>query len=103
MQALSSRVTRLLRDPELFREACFIGGQWVAAAGHPTITVDDPATGEAIGVVPRLGRVETRQAIDAAAAAFPEWRARTAKERAVALRRWFDLLMAHQDDLARLL
>jgi succinate-semialdehyde dehydrogenase/glutarate-semialdehyde dehydrogenase len=103
MQALTTRVTRLLRDHELFREACYIDGQWLPAAGRPTIPVDDPATGETIGVVPKLGQVETRQAIDAAAAAFPEWRARTAKERAVVLRRWFDLLMANQDDLARLL
>jgi succinate-semialdehyde dehydrogenase/glutarate-semialdehyde dehydrogenase len=103
MQALNNRVTKLLRDQELFRESCFIDGQWLAAAGRPTITVDDPATGESIGVVPRLGRAETKHAIDAAAAAFPDWRARTAKERAVVLRRWFDLLIAHQDDLARLL
>jgi succinate-semialdehyde dehydrogenase/glutarate-semialdehyde dehydrogenase len=103
MQALSTRVTRLLRDQELFREACYIDGQWLDAAGRSTIAVDDPATGETIGVVPKLGRAETRQAIDAAAAAFADWRSRTAKERASILRRWFDLLMTHQDDLARLL
>src|SRR5262245_60616151 len=97
-----SAVGKLLQDRELFREACFINGQWVNP-GSATISVDDPATGEVIGTVPRLGRAETRQAIDAADAAFPAWRARTAKERAVLLRRWFDLVTAAQEDLARLM
>ena len=101
--AVSSRVVRLLRDPELFREACFIDGRWVASAGGPSILVDDPATGDIIGSVPKFGRSETRQAIDAAAAAFPDWRARTGKERAAILRRWYDLVMASQEDLATLM
>jgi succinate-semialdehyde dehydrogenase/glutarate-semialdehyde dehydrogenase len=96
-----------LRDARLFRQACYIDGAWVEAApgggSGGGIDVDNPATGETIGVVPRLGRAETRQAIDAAARAFPEWSHRTAKERAVVLRRWFDLVMANQDDLARLM
>ena len=91
--AVESKVTKLLRDRELFREACYIDGRWVAGDPGRTIQVDDPATGEIIGAVPRLGRAETRQAIDAAAAALPEWRARTAKERSVVLRRWFELIM----------
>jgi succinate-semialdehyde dehydrogenase/glutarate-semialdehyde dehydrogenase len=101
--AVDSRVTKLLRDRELFREACYIDGRWVAGDASRTIQVDDPATGEIIGAVPRLGRTETKTAIDAAAAAFPEWRARTAKERAVVLRRWFDLIMSNQEDLATLM
>ena len=92
-----------LNDSRLFRQACYIDGAWVEAQGRPTIDVDNPATGEIIGVVPRLGRAETRQAIDAAARALPLWRRKTAKERAQALRRWFDLMMANQDDLARLM
>jgi succinate-semialdehyde dehydrogenase/glutarate-semialdehyde dehydrogenase len=92
-----------LKDPGLFRESCYIGGRWVGADGGATLEVDDPATGDILGVVPRLGRAETRIAVDAAAAAFPSWRARTGKERAVVLRRWFDLLMTHQDDLATLM
>jgi succinate-semialdehyde dehydrogenase/glutarate-semialdehyde dehydrogenase len=92
-----------LTDPKLFRQACYVDGAWIDAQGRPTIDVDNPATGEVIGVVPRLGRAETRQAIDAAARAFPLWRCRTAKERAQALRRWFDLMIANQDDLARLM
>jgi succinate-semialdehyde dehydrogenase/glutarate-semialdehyde dehydrogenase len=98
----SSRVHKLLKDPELFKEACYINGRWVAA-GARTIAVDDPATGDAIGVVPRLGRAETREAIDAAGAALPAWRAMTAKERAVVLKRWFDLIMSSQEDLAKLM
>src|SRR5216110_2108448 len=92
-----------LQDSKLFRQACYIDGAWVEAAVHGSIDVDNPATGEVIGTVPRLGRAETRQAIDAAARAFPEWRAKTAKERAIVMRRWFDLMMANQEDLARLM
>jgi succinate-semialdehyde dehydrogenase/glutarate-semialdehyde dehydrogenase len=99
---LTSRVGRLLTDQELFREACYINGRWRAAAGQ-SIAVDDPATGEVIGTVPKFGRAETREAIDAAAAAYPTWRKQTAKERAVVLRRWCELILASQDDLARLM
>jgi succinate-semialdehyde dehydrogenase/glutarate-semialdehyde dehydrogenase len=101
--AVQHRVTKLLQDPELFRERCYIGGHWVTAASGATIPVDDPATGEVIGTVPKAGRAETRTAIEQANAALPEWRARTGKERAVILRRWFDLLMANLEDLARLM
>jgi succinate-semialdehyde dehydrogenase / glutarate-semialdehyde dehydrogenase len=101
--AVESRPAKLLRDIELFREACYIGGHWVPGDGNRVVKVDDPATGEIIGAVPGFGRAETRAAIDAAEAALPEWRARTAKERAVLLRRWFDLIMSSQDDLARLM
>src|SRR6476469_9672949 len=99
--ATTSSVT--LNDSRLFRQACYIDGAWVDADGRAVVEVDNPATGEIVGVVPRLGRSETRQAIDAAARAFPSWRKRTAKERAQVLRRWFDLMLANQDDLARLM
>ena len=92
-----------LADPRLFRQSCYINGQWVEAKGLRTIAVDDPATGEVIGCVPNLGAEETRPAIDAAADAFTSWRKRTAKERAVILRRWFELMMANQEDLAYLM
>src|SRR5262245_65802156 len=92
-----------LSDPKLFRQACYIDGAWVEASSRGAIDVDNPATGEILGVVPKLGREETRRAVDAAARAFPDWRRRTAKERAAALRRWFELMMANQDDLARLM
>src|SRR5437762_1297917 len=92
-----------LQDSKLFRQACYIDGAWVEAAARGSIDVDNPATGEIVGTVPRLGRAETRQAIDAAARAFPAWRKKTAKERAIVMRRWFDLMMANQEDLARLM
>jgi len=92
-----------LADPKLFREACYIDGAWVDSGARPAVAVDNPATGDIIGHVPALGRVETKRAIDAAARAFPAWRWKTAKERAVVLRRWFELMMANQDDLARLM
>jgi succinate-semialdehyde dehydrogenase/glutarate-semialdehyde dehydrogenase len=101
--AAASKVTKLISDHTLFREACYVAGEWIQALNGATIPVDDPATGEVIGSVPRAGRAETRTAIDAAAAAFPEWRARTGKERAAILRRWFELVLANQDDLARLM
>jgi len=93
----------LLQDSKLFRQACYVDGAWIERAADGAINVDNPATGEIIGTVPRLGRSETRAAIDAAARAFPAWRKKTAKERAVVLRRWFELMMANQDDLARLM
>lgn len=85
----------------LQREACLIGGRWIDNGRW--IAVDDPATGEIIGRVPDLGASETEAAIAAARAARPAWAARTAKDRASVLRCFFDLMMAHQEDLARLL
>jgi succinate-semialdehyde dehydrogenase/glutarate-semialdehyde dehydrogenase len=93
----------ILKDPGLLRERCYIDGAWVTADDGATLPVHNPATGAALGVIPNLGVVETRRAIDAAAAALPAWAARTAKERAVLLRRWFDLIVAAQDDLAVLM
>src|SRR5881296_3733494 len=95
--------TTQLKDPRLFREACYVNGQWVQAKSGAAINVDNPATGEIIGTVPKLTGAETRQAIEAANRAFPAWSKKTAKERAAVLRRWFDLMMANQDDLARLM
>ena len=92
-----------LSDQKLFRQACYIDGEWVEPGPRGTLDVDNPATGETLGVVPRLGREETRRAIDAASRAFPAWRRKTAKERAAVLRRWFDLMMANQEDLAKLM
>ena len=92
-----------LKDVGLFRDACFIDGAWVGSSSGSSIAVDNPATGEIIGAVPSLGRAETRQAIEAADRAFEEWRKKTGKERAAVLRTWFDLMMANQEDLARLM
>ena len=89
-----------LQDEKLFRQHCYIDGEWVDAIGRETIPVTNPATGETLGTVPKMGAEETRRAIEAADRALPAWRAKTAKERAQILRNWFDLMMANQDDLA---
>jgi len=90
-----------LKDKKLFREACYIDGQWIH--GSATFDVDNPATGETIGRVPSLGAAETRSAIEAANRAFPSWSQKTAKERARILQKWFELVMANQEDLAKLM
>ena len=92
-----------LTDRALFRQACYIDGAWVAARSGATIDVDNPATGSIIGTVPRTGAAETRDAIAAADRALSDWRRKAAKERAAVLRRWFDLMLQHQEDLARLM
>lgn len=88
-----------LEDPTLLRQQCLIGGSWIGAANDATIGVRNPATGARLGAVPDLGAAETRQAIEAAAGALPGWAARCAKERAGILRRWCELILAHQSDL----
>lgn len=92
-----------LRDMNLFRQLCYINGAWVPARTAATIPVDNPATGQILGAVPNCGRGETSEAIAAAAAAFGDWRARTGKERATILHRWFELMMQSQEDLATLM
>ena len=91
-----------LQDPGLLRQAALIGGEWIEANGSG-IAVTNPSTGAVIGHVPRLGRAETARAIAAAATAQKDWAARPAKERADILRRWFDLMTAHKQDLGRIL
>ena len=92
-----------LKDEKLFRQQCYIDGAWVDALNRGTIPVTNPATGETLGTVPRMGAEETRHAIEAADRALPAWRAKTAKERAQILRRMYDLMMANQEDLATLM
>lgn len=92
-----------VQNTVLFRQQAFIDGEWVEADNGRVITVTNPATGETVGTVPRMGAAETRRAIEAANRALPAWRSLTAKERAVKLRRWFELMMANQEDLARLM
>jgi len=92
-----------LKDPSLLRTQALIGGQWINADSSATLDVRNPATGEKLGTAPKMGTAETRRAIAAAAAAMPAWAKKTAKERASILRRWYDLMMANQDDLAVLM
>ena len=92
-----------LNDPTLFRQQALIDGNWRDANSGETIAVTNPANGQQLGSVPKMGADETREAINAANRALPAWRALTAKERANILRRWFNLMIEHQDDLARLM
>ncbi len=88
-----------LKDASLLRQQCYIDGAWCDADSGETIPVTNPATGEVLGTVPKMGAAETRRAIEAAERAYPAWRALTAKERATILRKWHDLMMENQDDL----
>ena len=92
-----------LNDMTLFRQQAMIDGQWRDAPNGDVIAVTNPANGEQLGSVPKMGADETREAIEAANRSLPAWRTLTAKERANILRRWFDLMMENQDDLARLM
>ncbi|MBM3117785.1 succinate-semialdehyde dehydrogenase [Jeongeupia naejangsanensis] len=92
-----------LKNPALLRRQCPVAGEWIDADSGETIAVTNPATGETIATVPRMGAAETRRAIDAAKAEMRGWQRRTAKERAAVLRRWYELLLANQDDLAAIL
>ncbi|MEP7350218.1 MAG: NAD-dependent succinate-semialdehyde dehydrogenase [Sphingorhabdus sp.] len=92
-----------LKDTGLLRQAALIGDEWVPAAGRASVAVIDPATGDAIGAVPDCTAAETESAIAAAEAAWPQWRARTAHDRAVLLERWHALVLDNLDDLARIM
>lgn len=92
-----------LRDPGLLKAACYLDGQWADADSGETIEVRNPATGECIGTVPNMGAAETRRAIIAATSAFAAWRVRTAEERSRILRRWYELMIEHTEDLALLM
>ncbi len=92
-----------LSDSGLFRDKAYIDGAWAAADDGAVFAVTNPADGSHLAEVPRMGEAEARRAVDAAHAAFPAWSARTAKDRAAVLRRWFDLIMAAQEDLAVLM
>ncbi|WP_263771735.1 NAD-dependent succinate-semialdehyde dehydrogenase [Propionivibrio soli] len=91
-----------LKDAGLFRSQCYVDGIWTNADQGGTLTVRNPATGEELGAVPRMGGDETRRAIAAAHAALPGWRAQTAAARGKLLRRWSDLMLEHRQDLARI-
>ncbi|MBV2132372.1 NADP-dependent succinate-semialdehyde dehydrogenase [Pseudomonas sp. MAP12] len=92
-----------LKDPDLFRQQAFVNGQWCEADHGARTDICNPASGEKLGSVPNMGRTETHRAIAAAQAAQPAWRALTAKERATKLRKWYELIMANQDDLAQIM
>jgi len=93
----------LLKDPTLLKTDALINGQWVKGAKTARFDVLDPATGAKLADVANLGPADAEAAIKAANAAWPAWRAKTGKERSIILRKWFDLLMAHQEDLGRIM
>ncbi|MDN5863061.1 MAG: aldehyde dehydrogenase family protein, partial [Salinisphaera sp.] len=92
-----------LKRSNLFRQQCHINGTWVDATSNQTISVSNPATGEEIGTVPKLSAPDVRSAIRAASDALVSWRRISAKDRSKIIRCWYDLCMAHQEDLARIL
>jgi succinate-semialdehyde dehydrogenase/glutarate-semialdehyde dehydrogenase len=92
-----------LRDPDLLRTRALVGGRWLEATSGATLAVVNPASGEPLGTVPNMGVADVRRAIEAAAQAFPAWAALTARERGAILRRWYELLMVNQEDLATLM
>jgi len=92
-----------LDHPGLLREQCYIDGAWVDAPDGAAFDVTNPADGAVVARVPEMGVAGARQAIEAAHTAWPDWRSKTAKERAVLLRRWFDLMVQHKDDLAKIM
>ncbi len=92
-----------LRDPALLRTKAFVGGEWVDSRSGETFAVTDPASGEGLADVPRMGAEDTRSAVAAAERAYPAWRKLLAKERAAILRRWADLMLEHQEDLSVLM
>ncbi|MEE2956786.1 MAG: NADP-dependent succinate-semialdehyde dehydrogenase [Pseudomonadota bacterium] len=96
-------LTMPINDSKLVRKHCYINGEWVGADNGETMPVTNKATGELLGVVPKMGAAETRRAIEGANLALPAWRAKTAKERAVILRRWYELMLKHQKDLATIM
>ena len=93
----------LLKDPSLLATKAYVAGEWIDADDGETFAVINPARGDEIARVPNLGRAETARAIAAANTAMKDWAARTGKERAQVLRKWFELMMAHQDDLGTIL
>ena len=92
-----------LKRPELFRQQCYIDGAWTDTGNGDAVAVQNPATGELLGTIPRMGATETRLAIEAADKAWAAWRAKPAKDRAVILRRWFDLMLQNTEDLASIM
>ncbi len=103
MPAPASQLKDILKDPSLIATRAYVGGEWIEADNGATFPITNPARGEVICEVADLGRAEVARAIDAADKAQKEWQARTARERANILRRWFELMMENQEDLARIL
>ena len=92
-----------IQNFKLFRDKCYINGEWVEANSKDTISVNNPATLKEIGTVPKCGKEETKNAIDAANAVWPQWKSTSARERSNILRKWFDLIIANKEELAQIM
>ena len=92
-----------IQNFKLFRDKCYINGEWIEANSKDTISVNNPATLKEIGTVPKCGKEETKKAIDAANAAWPTWKSTSAKERSIILRKWFDLIISNKEELAQIM
>ena len=92
-----------IQNFKLFRDKCYINGEWVEANSKDTISVNNPATLNEIGTVPKCGKAETKNAIDAANAAWPQWKSTSARERSNILRKWFDLIISNKEELAQIM
>ncbi len=103
IQAKAGNGTPNLSDMSLFRQQCYVDGKWIDADSGETVEVTNPANGDLLGTVPKLGAAETRRAIEAADRAWPAWRGLLAKERANILRKWYNLMLENQEDLAVLM
>ena len=103
MTAHATDLKMLLKDPSLLETRAFVAGEWVDADDGATFEVRNPARGDVIARVADLSRTEVKRAIEAAQAAMKDWAARTAKDRAKVMRRWFELMMENQDDLGTIL
>lgn len=92
-----------IQNFKLFRDKCYINGEWIEANSKDTILVNNPSTLKEIGTVPKCGKEETKKAIDAANAAWPKWKSTSAKERSIILRKWFDLIISNKEELAQIM
>ena len=92
-----------IKDSKFYRDKCYINGEWVNADSGETISVNNPANLKEIGTVPKCGTSETRNAIEAANNAWPEWRAKSARQRSEILRKWFDLMIENKEELAQIM
>ena len=92
-----------ITDSKFYRDKCYINGEWIGADSGETISVNNPATLKEIGTVPKCETAETKRAIEAANEAWPEWKAKSARQRSDILRKWFDLMIKNKEELAQIM
>ena len=92
-----------ITESKLYRDKCYVNGEWIEADSRETISVNNPANLEEIGTVPKCETAETKRAIEAANEAWPEWRAKSARQRSDILRKWFNLMIDNKEELAQIM